>query len=714
MQPVSHSEREATSFCRICAGLCALRIAIEDERIVAVRGDKRNPLTQGYACIKGLMAHEAQYSSDRILHPLKRRTDGSFERIGLEQALDEIAQRVQSIVARDGADAIAGFRGTMNYTNATANYMLPAFLRSLGSHSFFSTMTVDQSAKWITVERLGTWAAGRDSFEAAEVLMFVGTNPLVSLSTFNFHLQHPVKAMHAFKARGGKVIVIDPRHTETARHADVFLQPYPGEDVTVIAGLLHIILESGWHDAAFCARWVKDVERLRDAVASFTPVFVAQRAGVTTEDLIAAARLFAHECRRGSAASGTGANMGAHSNLAEHLIECLNVVCGRYARAGDRVSNPGVLGARHPRRAQVIPPSRSWERGPQSRLGFGLIFGERMSGVLAEEITAPGPGRVRALFVDGGNLVNAIPDQRKITSALKDLELLVTIDPFMTNTARLSHYVLPPKLMFERSDLPSRDYEHFTVLKPYSAYASPVVEPPAGAEVTDDWYVFWSIARRLGKAIAFDGVPLDIVTPPTTEDLLRILARHGALSFEQLQALGNGAFVDVPPSYVEEAACDAQDRFDVIPDDVLAELTVVRVETPPTGFTHRLAVGRLREVQNTMYHQLPSIRRRMPFNSAYLHPQDLAELGVTAGEDVRIESAHGAIVTRAAADDSMRRGVVSIAHGWGGMPDDDADYRVSGACTNLLISTDSNREPINAMPVMTGIPVRISACKALE
>ena len=702
--------REASSFCRICAGMCALQFTVEGGRIVAAHGDKRNPLTQGYVCIKGTTAHEAQYSSERIRHPLKRRADGSFEPIGLERALDEISQRVSEIMERHGADSVAGFRGTMNYSNSTANFMLPAFVRALGSRSFFSTMTVDQSAKWVTFERLGGWAAGRDSFDVAEVLMFVGTNPLVSLSTFNFFLQHPVKAMHAFKARGGKLIVIDPRMTETARHADIFLQPLPGEDVTLMAGLLHVILESGWYDAPFCERWVKDLWRLRDAVASFTSSYAAQRAGVREDDLIAAARLLAHECKRGSAASGTGPDMAPHSNLAEHLIECLNVVCGRYARAGDRVPNPGVIGPRNARRAQVISPQRSWEQGTKSRLGYGTLFGEMMSGVLAEEITTPGPGRLCALFVDGGNLVNSIPDQRKIAAALKDLELLVTIDPFMTNTARLSHYVLPPRLMFERSDISARDYEIHTVFRPYAAFATPVVEPPPGSEVTDDWYVFWSIARRLGKTIAFDGVPLAMDTPPTTEALLRILTRHSSLSFEQLQATGSGDFVDVPPLFVEAAVPEARGRFDVIPDDVRAELAAVRAEQPSGGFTHRLAVRRLREVQNTMYHRLPSVRRRMPFNSAYLHPLDMSELGVAYGDRIRIESRHGAVVTGVQADASMRRGVVSMAHGWGALPDESNSYREAGASTNLLIGTDAQLDPINAMPVMIGVPVNVRRC----
>lgn len=709
-------QREARSFCRICAGSCALLLTVENNRVVAARSDKANPLTHGYACIKGLYLHEAHNSPERLLHPLKRRADGGFERIGLEQALDEIAAKLRVLIDSHGADSIAGFRGTLSYSNLAANHMLPDWLRALGSNSFFSTMTVDQSAKWVTFERLGGWAGGRDPYELSDVLMFVGTNPLISLSTFNCVLQNPGKALKAFKERGGKLIVIDPRRTETARYADVFLQPLPGEDPSLLAGLLHVILENGWHDADFCSRHVHGLDALQAAVAPFTPDYVAARAGVPATELHRAAELFARIARRGSAASGTGPNMARHSNLAEHLLECLNVVCGRYARAGDPVANPGVIGPRTPRRAEVIPPRRSWESGPKSRVGgYGMIFGQKMSGVLAEEITTPGEGRLRALFVDGGNPVNAIPDQRKIVAALSQLELLVTIDPFMTPTAKLSHYVLPPKMMFERADLPSRDYESIVLFRPYTHYAAPVVPPPAGSELVDDWYQFWALARRLGRQVVFDGVPLDMQHKPDTDALLAILARHGSVPFDEIRRGDTGRIYDVEPQVVEAGSGDA--RFDVMPSDVAHELSEVLRETAGLDaarqdFSHRLIVRRMREVQNTMYHHLPSIRRRVPYNPACLHPDDLIAMSLAEGDEVRIVSAYGSIPAIVAADETLRTGVISMTHGWGGLPDERADYAAVGSCTNLLTGTDE-RDRINAMPIMSAIPVRIVRADSL-
>jgi anaerobic selenocysteine-containing dehydrogenase len=718
--------REAIAACRICAGSCSLRLTLDDVgRVVAARGDRDNPVTRGYACIKGTHLHEAQNSPDRLLHPLKRQADGSFVPIALDTALAEIATALRTLIERHGAEAIAAFRGTMNYSNLTANHVLPAFLEALGSNSFFSTMTIDQSAKWVTFERLGGWAAGKDPYALADVLMFVGTNPLVSLSTFNFALQNPAKQMQEAKQRGLKLVVIDPRATETARHADVFLQPVPGEDPTILAGLLRIVLRRGWHDAEFCARHVKDLPRLICALEPFTPEYVAARAGVSALGLTAAAAAFAEPVReggglrrkRGSAASGTGPNMAPHSNLAEHLLECLNVVCGRFARPGDVVPNPGVVAPRYPRFAEVIAPRRSWESGWKSRCGgYGMLFGQKMSGTLAQEITTAGAGQIRALLVDGGNPADAVPDQRGIAQALRQLDLLVCVEPFMTNTARLAHYVIPPKMMFERADLPSRDYESYIMFQPYAQYSAPVATPPAGSAVVDDWFVFWELARRLGKTVVFDGVPLDMGAAPTTDALLAILARHGSVPFEELRRHPHGKIFEVEPMTVQPGDASNTARFDVMPDDIEHELAQMLNEAqalneaPPgmAGFTHRLAVRRVRDVQNTMYHQLPAIRRRMPFNPAFVHPEDLAAQGLVGGECVTIVSAHGRIRAIVQADSTLRRGVVSIPHGWGPMPDEELEP-YGGANPNQLLSATVGIDPINAMPVMTAVPVRIEA-----
>jgi anaerobic selenocysteine-containing dehydrogenase len=709
---------EALTTCRICAGKCSLRLTLDDAgRIVAVRGDRTDPLTRGYACFKGLQLHEAHYSPDRLHHPLKR-TPGGFEQIPLDRALDEIAQRIGALMADSGPGAIGAFKGTMNYTNFLANAMLPAFVRALGSPAFYSTMTIDQSAKWVTFERLGGWHAGKQAFDTADVVLLVGANPLVSLATFNVPLQDPARQLRAAKARGLKLVVIDPRLTETAHHADVHLRPWPGEDPAVLAGLLHIILVNNWHDAAFCEDYAAGLAALRNAVAPFMPAYVAARAGVAEADLAAAASAFAEPFpdgrgKRGSAASGVGPNMAAHSNLAEHLLEALNVVCGRFARAGEKVPNPGVLGARWPRHAVVVPPQRTWEspdgRGPG---GYGLLFGERMTGALADDILTDMPGRLRALIVDGGNPVSALPDTRAAAQALRALDLLVVIDPFLTPTARLAHYVIPPRMMLERADVGSRDYESIITFKPYGRYDAPVIDPPLGSEAVDDWVVLWELARRLNLPLELDGVAQDVRARPSSEALITSLLKNSAVPFDELSRSPEGRIFEVEPMYVQAAAPGPRARFELAPADILEELGRVRAELGSrAGGGYRFAVRRLRDVQNTMYHHLPPVAARIPTNLAFMHPDDLAVLGLAEGDSAAISSEHGCIVAPVRADTTQRRGVISMAHGWGGLPGEVGTE--AGVNTNLLTSGCVGRDPINAMPILTGFTVRIERVGSL-
>lgn len=701
--------RTAWTTCRICAGQCGIAVDLDEAgRAVRIRGDHENPLTRGYACIKGLTLDEAHASPDRILHPLKRRDDGSFGRVALDEALDEIAARIGAVIARHGPDAVAGFRGTMNYTNSLAAHMLPAWLAAMGSHSFFSTMTIDQSAKWITAGRLGAWEAGKDPYEAAEVLLVIGANPLVSLSTFTMVMQNPVKALKEAKARGVTLLVIDPRRTETGAFADRLLQPLPGEDATLIAGMLHLIFAHGWADEAFLAANANGAATLRAAVAPFTPGRVAARCGVAAEDLIALTQDFAAphpdgRRKRGAAASGTGPDMGARSNLAEHLVEALNVVCGRFARAGDAVGNPGVLGPRWPRRAQAVAPTRPWESGWQDGRGHGLIFGERMTATLPEEIRGDGPGRVRALVVDGGNPVNALAATDDAAAAFAELDLLVSIDPFLNETSRLAHFILPPPMLLERADIRSRDWETFTLHRPFSQFAPAVATPPEGSELIADWRVFWELARRTGHAIHFDGEPIDMAEAPGEEALLRLLLRHSAYPADELIADVRGRFVDDAPMTVAPGQADPP-RFELCPDDIAAEMAELATEpSHPAGAGERplrLTCGRVREVQNSMYRALPGIARRMPDNPLAMHPADMARRGLANGDMAQVRSAHGEITARVRADEGQRIGVVTMAHGWG-------DGR--GANVNRLTTLGEGRQAINAMPILSGFDVEVSA-----
>jgi anaerobic selenocysteine-containing dehydrogenase len=542
------------------------------------------------------------------------------------------------------------------------------------------------------------------------VLMIFGGNPMVSISTVGFDPLNVDRQMKEARARGMKLVVIDPRRTETARYADLFLQPYPGEDPAIAGGLLRTILNQGWEDREFCSRYADNLEGLRRALEPFTPAYVEQRAGVRQDALYEAARLFAHDCKRGAAISGTGPSMSSHSNLAEHLIECLNVVCGRYARPGDRVPNPGVIGPRRRRLARVIGPRRSWEHGHRSRIrGVGALFGEMMSGILADEILTPGKGRIRAMLVDGGNPVNALPDQAKTVEALRSLELLVTIDPVMTNTARLSHYVIAPKLQYERADLPTtKDYETVFFHLPFSQYTPEIAKPPQGSEVVDDWYVFWAIARRLGATIVYDGVPLNMSDAPTTDDLIAILTRKSQVPLEEIKRYPGGKIFEVEAQQVE-AGERAGGRFAVFPPDVDAELKdyLAQPTAAALAFSHRLSVRRLREVSNTMYRELPAIHRRRPYNPAWLNPDDLMRMGLKPGDKVALVSDHGRVTAIVQPDETVRPGVVSMSHGWGALPGEAADPAEAGSAVNLLISSERDCELINAMPRQSAIPVNV-------
>jgi anaerobic selenocysteine-containing dehydrogenase len=689
-----------SSYCRVCQASCGVLVTVADGRVLDVRGDPDNPMSRGYLCSKGSESPAIHHGEARLRRSLVRAADGSFQPVDVNDAIAGIADRVQRIVQEDGPDAVALFLGTFALFGALTSPLARGWLRALGSASLYTTGTIDQSAKWIVPLRMGRWEGGWQRFEDSDVWLLSGTNPLVSMqgggTLTGFPAWDPVHRLKEARARGLRLIVIDPRRTETARQADLHLQPRPGHDATIFACLVHVVLERGWIDREFCERYVEDLDALREAVARFTPERTAAVAGLEPDELIEAARVFA-TARRGMAHGGTGPDMGPHSNLAEHLICTLNVICGRYARAGDPVAHPGALGARTNRRACVAPPDRHWERGPTTGVGrYGALWGERPTTALPDEILHGGAGRVRALIVVGGNPVACWPDQERTLRALDALDLLVVIDPRMTETARRAHYVIAPTLPFERPDHTAW-YEALWPA-PYAQYTPALI--PAPPDTIDDWRFFTRLARRAGLTVQCRGRRIEPGQPePDADELLRELVAADGADYDELLAAPHGRIFEQREQVVE-AAPGADGRFRLLPADVAAELAALPAESSDEGpYPLRLVCRRSRWTMNSFDGEWPSARSKLGGGIAWVHPDDLAAHGLDDGGRAFIESRTGSVVATVRGDATLRPGVVSMPH------------CQAGASTGRLVDS-SRRQQINGMPIMSSIAVRLRAANA--
>ena len=710
---------EYYSFCRICSAGCGAKLTVDETgRISRIVGDDQSELSSGYMCFKGLQSPAALNDPSRLLHPLKRQPDGSYTEIPLEQALDEIAEKLGRILSEHGPKSLALYAGGGSLMGQLNVAMFKGFLDAVGTDQYYTTVTIDQSGKRVAAGRIGGWAAGSPDLDQMDVLMLVGANPLVAHSTFALLGVDPIKRLKKSRQRGMKLIVIDPRKPETAAHADIVVQPLPGEDAAIAAALIRIILDEGWHDAAFCADYVGEdrIAALREAVDPFTPEVAEHRAGLEPGSLYRIADLFARQCSTGQALTGTGPNMAPFSNLSVHLVQILNVICGRFPRAGYRIDNNEIFSPPAPAYAEVIPASRAWEKFPPSRIrGVSNFFGERVSGTLSDEILTPGEGQIRALIVDGANPMSSLPDRAKTTAAMRALDLLVVIETWKTATTSEAHYVLPGVLQYERSDLSP----HFPPLKffpgSWGQYTAAIVPPPEGSELTDDWYVFWSLAKRLGLGLQYCGQPLPADgAAPTKEDLMNMYLKGGQISLEELRKYPHGKQFPIPENYVQPRRPGNDARFDVMPPDVRSELACYR-DAPIAAdrinageFTHLMTVRRMRDVMNSVGTQLQSVRKRNKYNPVCMNRRSLAELGLEPDQTVELVSAHGRTKAAVAVDETLRDGVVSLSHGWGGAADREEFLR-DGTNVNALIDTDVHYEDINAMPHMSALPVRLVA-----
>lgn len=702
------------TFCRICHAYCAIEVDVEDGKPIAVRGDTDDPVYGGYTCIKGRQLPEQYVTPARISKTLKRKPDGDYEEIDIDQAMDEIAEKVKQLMADHGPRSIATYVGSYGYQNSAALVIPKAWHKTVGSDSYYTSVTIDQPARAIAASRIGTWGGGTHKFTDSDVCMMIGNNPVVSQYT-PFGGPPPFSPYSRIRdemKKGMKVIVVDPRQTEVANRASLFLQVNPGEDPTFLSGFIRQILKDGLHDQEFCANHMEGLEELASSVEPYTPEYVAKRCDIDVADFLEAVSIYGH-AKRGVVVGGTGPNMAPHGVLTEHLIQTLNYICGRVNKEGEQVPNAGIISPPVPRFGDVNAANPAYGTGPKSRVrGLGEIIGEMPTAALNDEILMEGEGQIKALFCLGGNPMVAFPDQDKTLAAMKKLDLLVCVDLYMSATAKVADYIIAPTISLERDDMTMLTDSWYDV--PYAHYTKAVL--PRNDQSREEWEIYWELSHRMGIPIDLPGGQLDPDVRPTKYDALKLIAPNARVSVDEMRDKGHGHIYDEVDVRVEPGRDERVIGFQLMPEGVADEINEVYHESLRQNgklveegqeFSHLLISRRLKHVFNSSGQQLSNLQKKGTTNSAYMNPADLDDLGIHTGELVEIKGAYGMLVGVVEAAKDVKRGVISMAHAWGDIPGNWGDVREKGASTNRLIDDHKTYDKITGQPRMTAIPVNL-------
>ena len=725
------------SICRFCHANCGILVEIENGRPIRVVGDPDNPAYAGFTCAKGRQLPEQHAHPERLLHSQKRDSGGLYADIASEQAIDEISTRIREIVSEYGPRSVALYPGTYSGPHPASIPTAIGWMLGLGSRMVFTSSSIDQPGKHVSNAIHGRWLGGSQVLHESDVWLLIGNNPIISNSG-GLPPSNPSRHLREAKKRGLKLIVIDPRKSEVARFADVYLQPRAGEDPTLLAAMLHVIIRDNLYDHSFCLEHVEGVSALENAVARFTPEYASVRAGVPVEEIELAARTFA-QGNRGCGVAGTGPNMAPHGNLTEYLLLGLNTICGRWRREGEAVPNPGALLPRATPKAQALPPRPGWGRGEALRSrDLGSSAAGLPTGALADEILYNGDGRIRVLICVGSNPIAAWPDQLKTIRAMENLDLLVCLDIKMSATAKFADYVIAPKLSLEvpglsiSSEAIEQTYVAHGYAEPYAQYTPALVDPPPNSDVIEEWEFFYKLSKKMSIQLNLypiraetgtlrerrDRVELDMSNKPTSDEILEKLMNRSRIEIGEVRQHPHGNIFDDEIIRVAPSDPDCPDRLDVGNMDMMTELSSVHSEFPQedvakTGinrdkdFPFQLISRRLPNVYNSSGRDIKKLMRGRSYNPAFLHPDDLTRLDIEAGSLIKIESSHASILGIAEPAPELRRGIVSMAHCFGDSPENDSDVLEIGSNTGRLINNEVEFDPHSGIPRMSAIPVSI-------
>jgi anaerobic selenocysteine-containing dehydrogenase len=730
--------------CNLCEAHCGVAVTVDRaaNRVLDIRGDRDDVLSRGYVCPKAIGLRALSEDPDRVRAPLRRVGD-EFVEIGWDEAFDRVVEGLSRVRDAHGANAIATYLGNPNAHDFASNLVVPALLRALGTRWRFSATSVDQLPKHVSSALLYGHMSTIPvpDVDRTDYLLVLGANPLASNGSL-MTAPDMRGRLRRLAERGGQLVVVDPRRSETARIADRHLSLRPGSDALFLFALVHVFFAEGRVELGHLADHVEGVDALRDLSREFSPEAVAAATGLEAESIRQVAREFA--AAESAACYGRiGTCTQEFGALASWLVDVVNALTGNLDRAGGAMlpwtahepADPT------PRRRGHLPYAR-WRSRVRGLPEFG---GELPVAALAEEIDTPGDARVRALLTLAGNPVCSTPNAERLDRALGQLDFMVSIDLYLNETTRHADVILPTTAPLERVNY-DMVFHGFSVHQ-HAKWSPQVLTPPPGVKPL--WDIALEIAGRMNgvegaavEELLLDGLLKSAVGPGTAcPDVDAATAREKLAKFDgpsrlldlMLRAGRYGdRFRDAGDGLSLQALIDAEHGIDLgalesrLVDKLATESG--KIELAPSLLVED--VGRLRRLldrqpaplvligrrqirtNNSWMHNVPALAKGRDRCTLLIHPDDAARLGVAAGGRARVRSRVGEVQVPVEISEDMRPGVVSLPHGFGhdvpGVRLHVAAKRQPGVNSNRL-TDETGLDALSCNAVLNGIPVEVEA-----
>ena len=692
--------------CHLCEAICGLNIEIAHEsdgqaRIASIKGDPQDPFSRGHICPKAVALQDIQQDPDRLRQP-HRRVGDRWEPIGWDQAFALAADKLWDIQQRYGRNAVGVYQGNPSVHNYGLMTHSNYFLGLLKTRNRFSATSVDQLPQHLTSFLMyghGLLLPIPD-IDHTDYMLILGGNPLASNGSI-MTVPDVEKRLKALRARGGRLVVVDPRRSETANMADRHLFIRPGGDAALLCGLLNTLFSEDLAKGSHLP--VNGLEQVREAIAPFSAERMSPLCGVAAEQIRLLAREFAG-AGRAVCYGRMGVSTQAFGSLCHWLVQVINLVTGNLDRQGGALCTEPAVDL-------VASTAGGHFNAWQSRVsGLPEYGGELPVAALAEELLEPGEGQVRALITVAGNPVLSTPNGRQLDQALAGLEFMLSIDLYINETTRHADLILPSTSALENDHYDTTF--NLLAVRNVTRFNRAIRAKPEGA--LHDWEIFVGLAKAFAERA---GVELKPTLPPAQMiDLALRKGRHGEgstwqLSLETLDRFPHG--LDLGPLQPNLAARlrTASQAVEAAPQLLLDDLRRLAEQVPP-AVDELLLIGR-RHVRsnNSWMHNFHRLVKGKPRHQLLMHPQDLAQRQLTDGQWVRIRSRTGVVEVQVQSSEEMMPGVVSLPHGYG-HGRQGVQLHIAGAQPGVSANdlTDEHlRDAVSGNAVLNGVPVKVEA-----